>query len=836
MYNISDSANDRRKRSKMINLRKVMLILAFCFSLTGCQWADRMAEDIVTDAAGVLKPFFETEYELAPEDGTGGQEQQSEQEQQREERAEQAVAPITGNLTVADLKSRYNASITEIQGPGALSKVSADEVFRIRFESKFSKNIPLGDIISVHTDPAAQPQSKIDSPVKLEDYTYGPTTITVSPPLFGVLSSSYTYEAGEKQWGNASAYYIRINYDLESSSPLKLDKPLIIPFEVDTGVPVPELSYKIGKDGRLKLMWKPVPGAESYHIYNVFGNEKDGKENLPNAGPEQGYEGNYPILIGMESKTEFDDFGQNGNGGFFASDNEEIYSQNGIVNGDYYVTAIIGDKESSFSNPVNTHALSGQLPKKIQDDDLERLLSLEHAEDLPAAVQVEYIDGALTKRDILYDTSRLRAPREKDYGTRVYYRISGTALRGILYITDITEKKIGELKDRQANLPPEELEAFRSSPVIGNSRVPDIKSWEERHADDKRKEADKTNDKWDRQRVPDSDILNEMELNADSALEEYLARFMIDGQRKVPLRAFPETEDTELLYDTVNKVYFQNPMIMGVKNYRYSPFSETLHITYHDSQKTMKNKQFKTLKAARQIIASTLKAGMTEEEKRLALYNYLDENAVYDDDAYENSELHDFEYVDDEFIDAYTAYGVMVEKQGVCMSYAYAYKMLGDLAGIDNIIVTGTLDDVPHAWNKVKIGEEWLNVDATNGATNAGVPYYLYNANDAEAAKLNFHFDKDYMLDSELSNFKGKSNANDYYVVHGLEVKSLQEFKAKLVEGLQAGDEWISLRLATDLDEDEVLDAISEVFYQYAPELAEDAEYYEVGNYVVVYP
>lgn len=819
----------------MMHVRKVMLILAVCFSLTGCQWADRMAEDIVTDAAGVFKPFFETEYELAPDEGAE-QERQDEQEPQREERAEQAVTPITGNLTVADLKSRYGASITEIQGPGALSKVSAEEVFHIRFESKFRKDIPLGDILSVHTDPAVLPQSQIDSPVKLEDYTFGPTTITVSPPLFGVLSSTYTYGAGEMQWGNAPTYYIRINYDMESASPVKLDEPLIIPFKVDTGVPVPELSYEIGKDGRLKLMWKPVPGAEGYHIYNVFGNEKDGKDNLPPAGPEQGYEGSYPILIGMESKTEFDDFGQNGNGGFFAADNEEIYSQNGIVNGDYYVTAVIGGKESRFSLPVSTHALSGQLPKKIREDDLERLLSMEHAGNLPKNVQVENIDGSLAKRDVVYDTSRLKAPGENEYGTRLYYRISGTALRGILYLTDMTAKEIGELKDRQADLAPEELEAFRTSLVIGESRVPEIKSWEERHAGEEREDADKTSDKWDRQRVPDSGILNEMELNADSALEEYLARFMIDGQRKIPLRAFSETEDTELLYDTVNKVYFQNPMIMGVKNYRYSPFSETLHITYHDSQRTIKNKQFKTLAAAQQIITATLKPGMTEEEKRLALYNYLDENAVYDDDAYENSELHDFEYVDDEFIDAYTAYGVMVEKQGVCMSYAYAYKMLGDLAGIDTIIVTGTLDDIPHAWNKVKIGEEWLNVDATNGATNAGVPYFLYNANDAEAARLNFHFDKDYALDSELSNFKGKTNANDYYVVRGLEVKSLKEFKAKLIEGLQTGDEWISLRLATDLDEDDVLDAISEVFYQYAPDLAEDAEYYEVGNYVVVYP
>ncbi|MOA08508.1 hypothetical protein D3C78_1282810 [compost metagenome] len=195
--------------------------------------------------------------------------------------------------------------------------------------------------------------------------------------------------------------------------------------------------------------------------------------------------------------------------------------------------------------------------------------------------------------------------------------------------------------------------------------------------------------------------------------------------------------------------------------------------------------------------------------------------------------LHNYKYVDSEYDDAFSTYGVIVEKLGVCMSYAYSYKMLADIAGIESIIVTGTLDDVPHAWNKVKIGDEWLNIDSTNGANNSGVPYFLYNSSDEMATNLGYIEDEDYWLDEELYQFTGSTSKYDYYVVHDLEVKSLSEYRAKLSKGLQSGASTVSLRLLADMDEDEMLDVISEVYNEVAPELLEIGEYYEIENYVV---
>ncbi|MNO21514.1 Transglutaminase-like superfamily protein [compost metagenome] len=348
-------------------------------------------------------------------------------------------------------------------------------------------------------------------------------------------------------------------------------------------------------------------------------------------------------------------------------------------------------------------------------------------------------------------------------------------------------------------------------------------------------DTDYSKNAHDRDTVPEPDILEEVSLNADSAIEEYLARFLIHGQKRISLQAFPEVQETEDVYDVFKKVVYQNPLIIGVEKYLYNSSTNTLTVYYQNPKKTMQSKQQETVQEAKSIIHSIVQDDMNDEEKRQAIYNYLEQNAIYDDDAYDNSLSHNFEYVDPEYEDAFSTYGVMVEKLGVCMSYAYSYKLLADLAGIDNVIVTGTLDEIPHAWNKVSIGGEWLNVDSTNGATNAGVPYFLYNSNDEMADELGYIEDMEYWLDEDIGQFIGSTNKHDYYVVHDLEVSTLTEYRDKLTRELQNGAPTISLRLLADMDEEDMEDVISKVYSKVAPELLGVGEYYEIGSYVVFY-
>ena len=65
---------------------------------------------------------------------------------------------------------------------------------------------------------------------------------------------------------------------------------------------------------------------------------------------------------------------------------------------------------------------------------------------------------------------------------------------------------------------------------------------------------------------------------------------------------------------------------------------------------------------------------------------------------------------DDPYAD--TIYGALVKGKALCEGYAKAFSYLCNLAGIENVIVTGGTD-VPHMWNMVKLGGNWYHVDVT---------------------------------------------------------------------------------------------------------------------------
>lgn len=62
-------------------------------------------------------------------------------------------------------------------------------------------------------------------------------------------------------------------------------------------------------------------------------------------------------------------------------------------------------------------------------------------------------------------------------------------------------------------------------------------------------------------------------------------------------------------------------------------------------------------------------------------------------------------------------------KRGVCEDYSYLYKKMCDFAGIECIVVTGLtkhlsakVSNTGHAWNAVRIDDQWRLLDATWGA------------------------------------------------------------------------------------------------------------------------
>jgi hypothetical protein len=77
--------------------------------------------------------------------------------------------------------------------------------------------------------------------------------------------------------------------------------------------------------------------------------------------------------------------------------------------------------------------------------------------------------------------------------------------------------------------------------------------------------------------------------------------------------------------------------------------------------------------------------------------------------------------------------GLLLDHTGVCESYAKAYELLSDQAGIDSVVVFGNAP-TPHAWNKTYMNGKWQVVDTTwDDDPNPPPHTELFGITDAQA-------------------------------------------------------------------------------------------------------
>ena len=105
-------------------------------------------------------------------------------------------------------------------------------------------------------------------------------------------------------------------------------------------------------------------------------------------------------------------------------------------------------------------------------------------------------------------------------------------------------------------------------------------------------------------------------------------------------------------------------------------------------------------------VASVLKnlPSGNDFEREEYINNYIIENCKYDDAAAQTENIEGNEN---------DAYGALVDGKAVCEGYARAFQLLCNKANIDCVLLSGTADSDNHAWNGVKIGGDWYQIDVT---------------------------------------------------------------------------------------------------------------------------
>ena len=110
-----------------------------------------------------------------------------------------------------------------------------------------------------------------------------------------------------------------------------------------------------------------------------------------------------------------------------------------------------------------------------------------------------------------------------------------------------------------------------------------------------------------------------------------------------------------------------------------------------------------------------------EVDKITAIYDYICENVTYDEAGLASKNPLSF-----------SAYAALINKTSVCQGYANLFYRLALELGVDARVITGTGNGGPHAWNIVRVGTKYYNLDATWDAGKSTYEYFLCSEEDFE--------------------------------------------------------------------------------------------------------
>ena len=196
------------------------------------------------------------------------------------------------------------------------------------------------------------------------------------------------------------------------------------------------------------------------------------------------------------------------------------------------------------------------------------------------------------------------------------------------------------------------------------------------------------------------------------------------------------------------------------------------------------------------FMKENINSSMTDYDKELAIHDYIIENCEYSfSDGKDDTE--------------FEAFGALVNHKAVCSGYALATELLLKCCGIEATFVTGDsktdrtaeidnpygpsqngviqMDDgriiEGHAWNQVKIGGIWYNLDVTwdDPLSEDGdvLDHYFFNVDDTILAK-------DHDWDTSKTE-RCSSTISNYYEKNGIFFKTDEGFQNYIKSQLESG-------------------------------------------------
>ena len=190
----------------------------------------------------------------------------------------------------------------------------------------------------------------------------------------------------------------------------------------------------------------------------------------------------------------------------------------------------------------------------------------------------------------------------------------------------------------------------------------------------------------------------------------YLRKQMVSRETEINLN-FPESWFTshkdglywDLLYDAMKCDDSSTGQEGDALLYGYAgcnvSYSTAGYIKYTMAYHSNAEQEAKLTEAVAVAMTELQLNGLSEAKKITKIHDYICNHVDY---AYNSTEEQ-----------IYTAYGALCTGKAVCQGYAVLFYRLCKEAGLSVRIISGTGNGGPHAWNIVRIGSKYYNMDCT---------------------------------------------------------------------------------------------------------------------------
>ena len=190
----------------------------------------------------------------------------------------------------------------------------------------------------------------------------------------------------------------------------------------------------------------------------------------------------------------------------------------------------------------------------------------------------------------------------------------------------------------------------------------------------------------------------------------YLRKQMVSRETEINLN-FPESWFTshkdglywDLLYDAMKCDDSSTGQEGDALLYGYAgcnvSYSTAGYIKYTMAYHSNAEQEAKLTEAVAEAMTTLQLNGLSEAKKITKIHDYICNHVDYEYNSKEEQ--------------IYTAYGALCTGKAVCQGYAVLFYRLCKEAGLSVRIISGTGNGGPHAWNIVRIGSKYYNVDCT---------------------------------------------------------------------------------------------------------------------------